>query len=287
MRSTPSGGLPSGAPAGWSFAKALILISCAYWLAVLLLPPFQDVALNDDWAYAFIVRCFLQGGGIASHAITEPTGIVQAAWGMIFTRLLGPGHGALRLSTLVLGWVGAMAFCDLLRQERRESLECQDVVIGLLFAFNPLFFVLCPSFMTDVPALALSLATLAVSRRAFAGELPAMRGLLLGSACAALAYGIRQTAILVPIGLTACYWRECRRTPRILLAIWSLPCAAAGGHQFWLHSTDGPSLGIHRWIWEGQAGWAGSWMLAVQRAAAAAVYCGLFSIPLAAAFCFC
>ncbi|MDD5628571.1 MAG: hypothetical protein PHU21_05875 [Elusimicrobia bacterium] len=42
---------------GSSWSGPLVL-TCVYWLTVLLLPPFQDVALNDDWAYASAVVTF-------------------------------------------------------------------------------------------------------------------------------------------------------------------------------------------------------------------------------------
>ncbi|MCX5795414.1 MAG: hypothetical protein NTY77_07975 [Elusimicrobia bacterium] len=259
------------------------VLTFVYWLAVLLLPPFQDVALNDDWAYASAVRSIFEGG--LRLPVWAPANlVVQAWWGALFRALFGPGYGPLRLSTLVLGWLGVLAFHDLLRQERPQGDPGSALPAALLFAFNPLFFVLCPSFMTDAPALSLGLVALALSRRAFRGDSCDRRWLVAGALFAALAYGIRQTALSIPAGLSVCYWRRLSRDRRSLIAVWLVPLAAVAGYQAWLSLVHGPTGNHHPWLWETRLSLAGYATLLSQRLAATLVYCGLFSIPLAAAF---
>ena len=261
-----------------------LAVSAVYWAAALLLPSLQDVALNDDWAYASAVRALFQRGSIELPIWATPSLIIQAMWGALFNFLFGPGYGPLRLSTLMLGWVGVLAFHDLVRQDGHEKSPGLDGLLALLFAFNPLFFVLCPSFMTDVPALSLSLIALALSRRALNGGRCDWRWLAMGSAFAALSYGIRQTAILIPAGLTACYWRASRRDRRILWAVWALPLAAVACQLAWRQPAQALFGNTYLWIWEMQPDPWRCAILIAQRIAASLAYCGLFSIPLAAAF---
>ncbi|MCX5795682.1 MAG: glycosyltransferase family 39 protein [Elusimicrobia bacterium] len=259
------------------------ILTFVYWLAVLLLPPFQNVALDDDWVYASAVSSIFRGG-LQLPISATPNFVVQAWWGALFRVLFGPGYAPLRLSTLVLGWLGVLAFYDLLRQQRPEGDSGLVLPAALLFAFNPLFFTFCPSFMTDVPALSLGLVALALSRRACRDGRCDRRWLLAGSLFAALAYGIRQTAICIPAGLSVYYWRELSRERRNLWAVWSIPLAAAAGHQAWLRLWHGPTGNIYLWLWDDVPNLTGAAALIFERLAVTLIYCGLFSIPLAAAF---
>ncbi len=249
------------------------LLSLVFWSAALLLRPLQDIPLNDDWVFAAAVRALVGGGRLALPAMATPNLLVQALWGAAFSWALGPGHGALRLSTLVLGWIGVSAF----------YWASGDVWLSLLLAFNPLFLALCPSFMTDVPAFSLCLVGLALLRRALEKE--DGRAWAAGaSAFFALAYGVRQTALLAPLGVSIYALMTGRPRRRELALVWALPAAAFLGQALW-RLRSGAAADYYPWIWDDPSlPPAASLALPALRLHAALLYCGLFVSPLAAVF---
>src|ERR1700731_1067845 len=130
-------------------------------------PPEQELPLNDDWAYSRGVILFAQGDGIHYSNWASMPQLGQWLWALPFLAVFGKSHMALRLSTIVLSWFGLWAYYDLLRQEGVSDWKAALLVATL--AFNPLFFLLQGTYMTDVPALSMSLAALAIYGRALAG----------------------------------------------------------------------------------------------------------------------
>ena len=112
-----------------------------------------------------------------------------------FILVVGPSHVALRLSTIVLSWLGIASLFQLLRQEnlphRLAAFACFAVVM------NPLFFVSQCTYMTDVPALSFGLIALNGYGQAMAQR----NRLWLAAAMVAASLGCitRQTLVFVPI----------------------------------------------------------------------------------------
>jgi 4-amino-4-deoxy-L-arabinose transferase-like glycosyltransferase len=190
-----------------------LLASLLAWTVLFASVPFarQDFPLNDDWAFAHGAFLFAKGEGIHYGGWASMPQLGQWLWACPFVWLLGESHAALRLATVVLSWLGLWAFFDLLRQ-RGVSASRAALATGVL-AFNPLLFLLQGTFMTDVPALSLALAALALYGRALeradAGRLPA--------AClvAVLAALTRQNTVAVALVAAVLLWRrpELRRLP--------------------------------------------------------------------------
>ena len=88
----------------------------------------------------------------------------QWIWSWPFLFATGLSHVALRISTIVLSWLGLTAFYDLLRQEKISAPLAAFAVCVL--ALNPLFFVSQGTYMTDVPALSFGLMALDFYSRA-------------------------------------------------------------------------------------------------------------------------
>lgn len=272
-----------------TLAGAGLLGSAAFFL----LRPFGDFPLNDEWAYAYSVGIFLETGGLRICEAATPNVTIQAVWGSLFRRLLGPGYFPLRVSTFASAWLGAAAFYWIcLRRHRAPDIgsgfdaERAPSAAGwllLLLLFNPLWFVLSVSFMTDVPALALSLAALFLSWRGLAREPTDLRWVAAGSAFTAAAYAIRQTAVLVPLGVTLWLFFRRRRDWGALLCLWTFPLAVVLAHQIWFRRVHGLTLGHALYLRElaRACGDPASVLLRlVKRLCAATVYCGLFALPL-------
>jgi Dolichyl-phosphate-mannose-protein mannosyltransferase len=107
------------------------------------------VPVIDDWTYAWSVKHYLNTGEMRSLEWSAHYPFAQILWGAIFSRLLGFSFAALRLSTLVIAWIGLIFFYLTLRELRISSLGA--FIGALLLLCNPVLFILSHSFMTDVP----------------------------------------------------------------------------------------------------------------------------------------
>ena len=118
----------------------------------LMLRPFQNTPFIDDWAYAWSVEQLLQRGQIRLLDWSVHPNFAQILWGWIFCLPTGFSFVALRASTFVLALTGLCAFYMLLRD---LNVSRRDALMGVaVLGFNPVFFVLSFTFMTDIPFLA-------------------------------------------------------------------------------------------------------------------------------------
>jgi len=160
----------------------------------------------------------------------------QWLWSMPFLFVMGPSHFALRISTMVLSWLGLAAFYD---QLRREGVSIG--VAGLaacVLALNPLFFVSQGTYMTDVPALSFGLIALNGYTRAMGQR--SLRWLAPAAGFAILGTITRQNLIAVPIvaGLLLVRFPELRLKPIWVLSV-LLPVAAGVSTSLWFtHRPD-------------------------------------------------
>lgn len=124
---------------------------------VILVNPIGDFPLNDDWAYGWTVKNFLETGHFELSDWTATNLLPQALWGTLFCLPFGFSFTALRFSTLILGLVGVITTYGLLREARansRISLFC-----SLIIALNPIYFELSNSFNADVPSFTLAVVS--------------------------------------------------------------------------------------------------------------------------------
>jgi hypothetical protein len=209
-----------------------LLFSALAWgvLFVCLPPERQDFPLNDDWAFGRGALLFAQGEGIHYGGWASMPQLGQWLWACPFIWILGPSFFTLRVSTIILSWLGLWAFYDLMRQEGWTAGRAAFAVCVL--AFHPLFFLLQGTFMTDVPALSLALASLALYVRAVRQE----RAFWLWTACltAMLAAISRQNTVTVSVVAAVMLWRmpSLRARPLWWLGI-VLPVGAGLATHFW------------------------------------------------------
>lgn len=104
---------------------------------------------NDDWSYSYSVKTFLETGKLELTGWVSMPIVSQVMWGYLFTLLFGFSFEILRISTIILSLLGLTAFYFLLK-EITSSLYLTLIAL-LLVAFNPIYFLLSSSFMTDVP----------------------------------------------------------------------------------------------------------------------------------------
>jgi 4-amino-4-deoxy-L-arabinose transferase-like glycosyltransferase len=165
-----------------------------YFSAAIPLHLFANVPFHDDWTYAWSVEHFLKTGQlqVLDWSIHYP--FAQILWGALFCLPFGFSFSALRVSTVMLAWLGALALYGTLRELGRGRSD--SLIATLVLVANPVFFLLSFTFMTDVPFV--SVANIAFffivrglfRRRSF--------DLWLGCAFGLVGFLTRQIAIAIP-----------------------------------------------------------------------------------------
>lgn len=171
-----------------------VILILFYFSAAILLHLFADVPLHDDWTYAWSVENFLKTGNleVLDWSIHYP--FAQILWAALFCLPFGFSFSALRVSTVMLAWLGALALYGTLRELGRARSE--SLIATLVLIANPVFFLLSFSFMTDVPFVSVANIAFFFIVRAFSRRKPLE--LWFGCAFGVVAFFIRQIAIAIP-----------------------------------------------------------------------------------------
>lgn len=185
------------------------IILLAGMLVILFVNPYGDFPLNDDWRYGYMVRSMAEGTGVQLNSEIAPTLLLQALWGYLFVGLGGSfSFSFLRISTLVLAVLGLWGMHKNLNTFYKEQAGWRGVA---LLAFNPIFFVLAFSFMTDVPFLSLCILSIYAYRIFLNSGEGVYRWI--GALMALLALWIRQPGILLIIAFEGMWWWHQRKHP--------------------------------------------------------------------------
>jgi len=133
-----------------SYKMKDILTIFIFWsIAVIFINPTGNFPLNDDWSYGLAVKRILQEGHFRPIGWTSMTLISHTIWGAFSSLIFGFSFTTLRLSTLFLGLVvGIATYILLINFNVRRWIA---VATSLAILFNPVFFPLSYTFMTDVP----------------------------------------------------------------------------------------------------------------------------------------
>ena len=131
--------------------KIVLLILALLLGSVFLINPIRETPVDDDWAYALTVNHFLKAGQYELHPWAAANFPFQTAWGALFSSVFGFSFSTLRLSTLVLVFLGLIAMYRLARVLKINRNVSGLLVLVLLAC--PLFLKFSFSFMTDIPFL--------------------------------------------------------------------------------------------------------------------------------------
>ncbi len=215
----------------------LLTIGLLWGLAVLLVDYRGNFPLNDDWSYGIAVQRLVEEGTYAPTAWTSMSLISQVLWGGMFSYLFGFSFEVLRLSTLLLSLLTLFGIYLTARQLNESGAIA--LLVTLLVAFNPIYFALSYTFMTDIPFMGFSTFALLFSLRYLNDE--SVFDLVVATVFATLAVLGRQTGLYVPIalGLTLLYRHGFRVKVLLAAALPGLVCVGTLlGYQFWLNQTS-------------------------------------------------
>ena len=124
------------------------LLTILWWVAVVLVNPLGDFPLNDDWSYAIAVQRMLETGDFRPLGWTSSALITQTLWGTAFCSIFGFSFEVLRGATLVVSVLGI--FTTYLLALQLKLSRKTAFFLALYIVFNPLWFALSFTFMTDV-----------------------------------------------------------------------------------------------------------------------------------------
>ena len=226
--------LPVRIPKG---ATQDMLLLASLWVASLfVVNPLGDFPLNDDWSFGLAVKHLLQTGDFRPAGWTSMPLITQTLWGALFCLPGGFSFNALRFSTLVLSLCSLLTVYLLVRQVHPSRLLAASA--ALTVAFNPIYYALSNTFMTDVPFTALLLAAAFFFSRYLQGD--SDFALLCGLACALAATLCRQLGLAVPMAFAVCLlWNRGLAGRWVIRAL--IPLAVCLGalltFQYWLKAT--------------------------------------------------
>ena len=144
-------------PSSLLINEYFFLFAC-FVLSVVIIDPFVNFPIGDDWSYASTVKRFVDHGVFKPAGWTSMPLITNVLWGSLFSSVFGHSHTVLRISTLVLSFIGMIYFIRTMKMLGAGKLFV--IIAALLAAFNPLYFHLSNTFMTDVPFVAISIITM-------------------------------------------------------------------------------------------------------------------------------
>lgn len=268
-----------------SDAKTDILLLTVLWLASLsLVQPIGNFPLNDDWAFARTVKHLLQTGEYYPTPWAAMPLVTQTLWGALFCLSAGFSFSALRCSTLVMSFAALLFTYTALRHVHPSRFAA--LVGSLTLLFNPIFFALSNTFMTDVPFTAIMLGAAVFLFRNLVGG--STFDFVMGSSLAVAATLSRQLALAIPASFCLCLiWMRGLRRGWWARALAPLLLSIAGllGYHLWLKTTgrlpasfDKMNLRVYWMLSDAQLILTGL----NRHLGAAALYLGWFAIPMAA-----
>ncbi len=287
---------------------ALLLVLAAFAATAFIVPTLLNVATTDDWGYTRSVEILLDEGRLTVLPAVAATAVFQILWGALFGTVFGMSLGIMRLATVVMVALGAVA---LYAMARDLGVTKGRAALGTaVYLFNPLTFSLAYSFMTDPYFTSLLIISTACyvhgirrppgteatdgtdsdAGSAFLGS--GNRALIAGSLVAGLAFLTRQQGALIPVGVAlyllaagqlwpARSWRANLRKVALLASVGGLTAVMLIGYYLWLrfyNEVPAVQTGFLQRVLE--LGWTGAWTLFRNLGFIEITYLGLLTLPL-------
>src|SRR5882757_3111253 len=103
---------------------AVMSLAVIWAFAELLIRPYGEFPLNDDWSYTLSLQQWYSTHHYHLTGWTSMPLLTQLAWGMAFCKVFGFSFTVLRYSTLVLGLAGGIGAYFLSREFSQNKGAC-------------------------------------------------------------------------------------------------------------------------------------------------------------------
>jgi 4-amino-4-deoxy-L-arabinose transferase-like glycosyltransferase len=191
----PGKSRPASERERYATLRDLMAIAFLWSVSLIIVNPSGNFPLNDDWAYGVTVKHLIQTGDFRPPDWPSMLLLTHVLWGSLFCIPASFSFNALRLSTLAMSLVGILAAYVLTRSVCRS--RWMAVIAALTLAFNPVYYAVSNTFLTDAPFTALAvLASLFFVRSLIRDS---DRDLLVGTMLATAATLSRQVGVAVPL----------------------------------------------------------------------------------------
>ncbi|CAA9559331.1 MAG: hypothetical protein AVDCRST_MAG73-3585 [uncultured Thermomicrobiales bacterium] len=283
-------------PQSW---PAILALGLSYWpllatlavyvaAAVAIVPIMVPVAISDDWTYARSVEILILENRLEVLPVAAATVVFQAFWGGAFAAVLGLSFGAMRVSTVVLHGISGLAIYGLCRELGQS--RARAAFGAATYLFNPLGYAIAFSFMSDPHFAALLAIAVFWYVRGLQPHAPRPGAVVAGSAFAGLAFLVRPHGALIPLAVGGYLVLSGRLRPdrsgvSLALRVAAVPVVVAAAYYGW-YALDSGSLPSQQGLFLGEAraaGWNEGSLLVRRLAIIAAMYLGLFVLPIAVA----
>jgi hypothetical protein len=214
-----------------------MLAIASFWgVSLAIVNPIGDFPLNDDWSYGLTVKHLIEKGDFRPMGWTSMPLITHALWGSLFCIPAGFSFNALRLSTLTMSLLGVLGAYLLIMN------VCQSrwvaAMVALTLGFNPIYYSLSNTFMTDVLFAAITILASVFFVRCLRTD--SNLALLTGTTLAVAATLSRQLGISIPLAFAVSMILRRGIAARNIgrAAIPAALCVGAlWGFQHWLSAT--------------------------------------------------
>lgn len=169
-------------------------IALVWLIAFIIVKPFGEFPLNDDWAYSKNVFYLIEDGILKFTNWPAMTLIFHMISGAAFCKFFGFSFTILRISTIIISLIG-LFFIYLIINRTTKNKKIA-LFSALLIAFNPLYFSLSFTFMTDIPFITWSLVAVYFYLNYL--NTSKLHQIILATIFSIFAILIRQTGILIP-----------------------------------------------------------------------------------------
>jgi hypothetical protein len=178
----------------------MLIIAALWCISLLIVHPLGNFPLNDDWSYGLAVKHLVENGDFRPTGWTSMPIITNVLWGALFCLPAGFSFSALQLSTLTLSLLGILG-CYLLMRDLSQP-RWLAVLTALTLGFNPIYYALSNTFMTDVPYTAMTILPAIFFARSL--KTGSDLDLLIATTLAVVATLSRQLALSLPFAFAVC-----------------------------------------------------------------------------------
>jgi 4-amino-4-deoxy-L-arabinose transferase-like glycosyltransferase len=223
----------SGAVAGKGFVVDLALLAALWSIASVVVNPIGEFPLVDDWSFTRSVNHLVETGEFRPLGWAVMTLLTHVLWGALFCLPDGCTFTALRLSTLVLSLFGVFGTYVLVRDLQQP--RWLALLIALTLGFNPIYYALSNTFMTDVPFIALSVWAAVLLGRCLRSNSDIY--MLLGTLFALAATLSRQLGLFVPMAFAISMLLRLQIRPRAIVRAFTPLIVCAGillAFNYWM-----------------------------------------------------